>query len=134
MKFAQSIRKSKSHKQQSLLTELEIQQGVVNRSIQRVDEAQMKLNGIRSAEKDAAAELARSKETLEQSTDPKEVRNLTDRIEALKGHAVTLASDEQDLSVSLQTAQQRLKDAQDTLDDIQNQLNAVVKHQTPRTT
>lgn len=116
---------------QILLTELEIQQTVVNRATQRADEAQLRLSDIKTAEKDNAGEQTRTKEKLDQTTDPRESEAWADRIEELKRNAAALATAEQERTSTLQTAQQQLKDAQDSLDDIQNQLNAIVKQLTP---
>ena len=116
---------------QILLTELEIQQSVVNRATQRADDAQSRLSEIKAAEKDNVGEMARTKDRLDQSTDPQEAKALADRSEELKRNSAALATAEQSRTADLQTAQQQLKDAQDSLDDIQNQLNAIVKQLTP---
>jgi chromosome segregation ATPase len=116
---------------QILLTELEIQQSVVNRATQRVDEAQSRLSEIKTAEKDNAGEQARLKDALDRRTDPQEAEAIADKVEELKRQAATMATAEQERTSTLQTAQQQLKDAQDSLDDIQNQLNAIVKQLTP---
>jgi hypothetical protein len=116
---------------QILLTELEVQQSVVNRATQRVDEAQSRLSEIKTAEKDNVGEQTRIKERLDQTTDPNEAQALADRGEGLKRQAATIATAEQERTSTLQTAQQQLKDTQDSLDDIQNQLNAIVKQLTP---
>jgi chromosome segregation ATPase len=116
---------------QILLTELEIQQTVVNRATQRADDAQSKLSEIKAAEKDTAGEQTRIKERLDQTTDPNEAQALADRAEGLKRQAATMSSVEQERTSTLQSAHQQLKDAEDALDDIQTQLNAIVKQLTP---
>jgi len=117
---------------QILLTELEIQQTVVNRATQRVDEAQLRLSDIKTAERDNAGEQARIKERLDQTiTDPNEAQALADKAAELKHNAATLAALDLERTSTLQSAQLQLKDAQDALDDIQNQLNAIVKQLTP---
>jgi hypothetical protein len=116
---------------QILLTELGIQQSVVNRATQRVDDAQSKLNDIKAAERDEAATLVRGKEKLDETTDPREAKDIADQLEQIKGHAAVLAALEPDRTNNLQSAQQQLKDAQEALDDIQNQLNTIVKQLTP---
>lgn len=116
---------------QILLTELEIQQSVVNRATQRADDAQSRLSEIKAAEKDNAGEQTRLKDALDRRTDPQEAEAIADKVEGLKRQVVTMATAEQERTASLQTAQQQLKDAQDSLDDIQTQLNAIVKQLTP---
>ncbi|HVT99335.1 MAG TPA: hypothetical protein VHE33_17665 [Acidobacteriaceae bacterium] len=117
---------------QILLTELQVQQTVVNRATQRVDDAQSRLNDIKLAQKENAGEQARIKERLEQPiSDPNEAQALTEHAEELKRQAATMATIEQERTTNLQSAQQQLKDAQDSLDEIQSQLNAIVKQMTP---
>jgi chromosome segregation ATPase len=116
---------------QILLTELEIQQTVVNRATQRADDAQARLSEIKAAEKDNAGEQTRTKDALDRHADPQEAEAIADKVEELNRQAATMATTEQERTTTLQTAQQQLKDAQDALDDIQNQLNAVVKQLAP---
>jgi chromosome segregation ATPase len=116
---------------QILLTELQIQQSVVDRATQRAEDAQSKLSEIKAAEKDTTGEQERIKERLDQTTDPNVVQALADRAEGLKRQAATMATIEQERTSNLQSAQQQLKNAEDALDDIQSQLNAIVKQLTP---
>jgi hypothetical protein len=116
---------------QILLTELELQQSVVNRAVQRTDEAQSRLSETKTGERATAEEQARIKEKLDASTDPQETKALLDRTEDLKRQAALLATVDQERSPTAQTGQQQLKEAQDALDDIQNQLNAIVKRLNP---
>lgn len=116
---------------QILLTELQLQQSVVNRAVQRADEAQSRLNDAKTDERANAEGLARVKEKLDATTDPQETKALSDRIEDLKSQAALLTTVDQERSASVQTEQQRLRDAQDALDDIQNRLNAIVKRLNP---
>jgi uncharacterized protein YoxC len=118
---------------QILLTELGIQQTAVNRAAQRADEAQFAVNDLKSAERSNAADLAAAKEKRDQADTPQESGAWAGRIEELTRHGTALTAMESERSSSLEAAQRQLRDAQDALDDIQNQLNAIVKQQAPRT-
>lgn len=112
---------------QILLTELEMQQGVVNRATQRVDDMQAKLSEVKAEQRYTAQELARAKENLDQATDQQQIKDISGKIESLKNDASGLNNAEQERSTNLQAAQQKLKDAEDTAGDIESQLNAIVK-------
>lgn len=116
---------------QILLTELEIQQSVVNRATQRADDAQSKLREAKAAETDNAARQKQYKDQLDETTDQNETKELTYRIEQLKSEAAALATMDQERTSAVQAAQQQLREAQDALDDIQNQLSQIVKRLNP---
>jgi len=112
---------------QILLTELEMQQSVVNRATQQVGDIETKLTEVKAGQKFTADELARAKDQLDQTTDPQESKSLSHRIDDLKSNAAGLDAAVRERSASLQTAQQKLQDAQNALDDVEAQLNAIVR-------
>lgn len=112
---------------QILLTELEVQQTVVNRAIQRLDEAQGALRDVREHRQRTADEVAGLSDDLDKTTDPAKKKVLAEDIDELRPHIADLQRDEQERSDAIPPAQQRLRDAQDALDTIQNQLNAIVR-------
>lgn len=116
---------------QILLTELEMQQSVVNRATQRVADIEAKLAETKAAQKFTADELARAKDQLDQTTDPQESKGLSHRIDDLKSNAAGVDAAIRERSASLETAQQKLQDAQSTLDDVESQLNAIVRRMNP---
>jgi uncharacterized phage infection (PIP) family protein YhgE len=116
---------------QILLTELEVQQTVVNRAMQRLDEAQAVLRDIRDGRQHAADQLARANDALDQTTDPQKKKQWAEEVNAEKDHVADMQRDEQERSDAIPALQQRLRDAQDSLDAIQNQLNAIVKRLNP---
>ena len=116
---------------QILLTELEMQQSVVNRATQQVADIEAKLAETKAAQKFKADELARAKDQLDQTTDPQESKGLSHRIDDLKSNAAGVDAAIRERSASLETAQQKLQDAQSTLDDVESQLNAIVRRMNP---
>ena len=115
---------------QILLTELQMQQNVVNRAAQHVEEMQAKLSDVRGEQKNDAGELNRLKEQLDRATDQQQVKDFSDKIAELKANISALDAMEQDRSASLDTAQQKLRDAQSSLDEIEDQLSSIVKRMT----
>lgn len=116
---------------QILLTELEMQQSVVNRAIEHFDEARSRLLQIQQDEKGLVAELNRVKEQLNQATDPGEQKHLADEVERNKSNLAALKSEEQLRSTALQEAQERLRNAEEALDSTQSELNDMVKRLSP---
>ena len=116
---------------QILLTELEMQQGVVNRAMQRVDEARSKLLEVQAEQKHSAGELARAEDELQHTADSVREKEISEGIEGLKSSAAALKIREQERTESLQSAQDQLRNAQDTLDGIQDDLNSIVKRLRP---
>jgi hypothetical protein len=116
---------------QILLTELQLQQNVVNRATQRVDDEQAHLQLIQVNEKNIAAELASAQDDLDQTTDPEKKTVLPQKIADLKHDAGDLKTAELSRTDALQKAQENLRNAQDQLDTIQDELNSIVKRLTP---
>jgi chromosome segregation ATPase len=116
---------------QILLTELEVQQTVVNRAQQRLDEAQAVFRDLRAGRQHAAEDLARASDKLDQTTDLQQKKQLQEEIDDSKTRIADMQRDEQERSDAIPALQQRLRDAQDALDNIQNQLDAIVKRLSP---
>lgn len=111
---------------QILLTELEMQQSVVNRATENVDTARAKLLDIQRDEKLVASDLERAEDHLSQATDPDERKHLAEEVERHKANVAALKTEEGGRMTVLQQMEQRLQTAQDGLDNIENQLSAIV--------
>lgn len=116
---------------QILLTELEMEQGVVNRATEHFDDARSRLLQLQQDQKGLAAELRRMEEQLNQATDSTEQKRLTDGVERHKSNLAALKGEEQLHSTALQEAQERLRSAQEALDSTQSELNEMVKRLSP---
>lgn len=116
---------------QILLTELEMQQSVVNRATQNVDSARAKLLDIQRDEKLVASDLERAEDHLSQATDADERKHDEEDIERHKANLAALKTEEAGRTTTLQQMEQRLQTEQDSLENIQNQLSAIVSRLRP---
>jgi ABC-type transporter Mla subunit MlaD len=112
---------------QILLAEMEMQQSQVSRAEQRFDEAQSKLSQLKTDRRYFEGELTRSEDALRQATEPLQQRQLTESIETLRIAVEKRKTEEQESSARVQRVQEQLRNAEDTLDRIQDELNTVVK-------
>jgi translation elongation factor EF-1beta len=116
---------------QILLTELEMQQGVVNRATENADNARSKLLDIQREQKLSASELEHAEDNLSQASKPDEQKHFADEVERLKGNIAALKVVESDRSTALQQMEQRLQTAQDSLQDIKKELNEIIARVRP---
>ena len=116
---------------QILLTELEMQQSVVNRATEHFDDARLRLLQIQQDEKGLVAELNRVEEQLNQATDAGEQKHLTDEVQRNKSNLAALKGEEQLRATAVQEAQERLRNAQEALDSTQSELNDMLKRLSP---
>jgi len=111
---------------QILLVELEMQQAVVNRATDNVDAARSKLSDLQRDQKLVANEITRAQERLDNSTNEDEKKSLAEEIARHKGNMAALKLEEQSRITSLQEMEERLKTAQDSLENINRELSAIV--------
>ena len=116
---------------QLLLTELEIQQTTVNRATQRRDDFRSRLSEVQASQKEVVEKLARFQESSDPGTTPVEKKDFADFKQELEHSLEGLKSQELQRSNDLQEAESSLRKEQATLDNIQVQLNDVVKKLQP---
>jgi hypothetical protein len=116
---------------QILLTELEMQQGIVNRATENVDSARSKLLGIQREQNLAASELEHAKDQQSQASEADAKHFLDVAIATLNGNIANLKIEESDSATNLQQMEQRLQTAQGILDDIEKELNAIITRVRP---
>lgn len=116
---------------QILLVELETQQTVVNQAVDRANGARRQVSDLQIDEKRMSADLAHSQETLANETDSRNAKALSDAIGVMKTELVSLKARAEALNTNLQTDENQLRSAQDTLDDIQQRLEATIKKLEP---
>ncbi len=112
---------------QILLFQMQTQQSLINHATQRVEDTRAKLSEVQEAERHVTAESIRSEELLRTSTDELEKKTLAAEVERSKSELANLKTSEQDRSATLQQAEAELKKAQDTFDNIEDQLDQLVK-------
>jgi len=116
---------------QILLTELEMQQSVVNRATENADNARSKLLDLQRDQKLVASELEHAEDSLSQASKAEEQKHFADEVERLKGNIAALKIEESGRATTLQEMEQRLQTAQDSLQDIQKQLNEIIARVRP---
>lgn len=116
---------------QLLVAESQMQQGIVSNAMQDVDNAQLKINGIHQDQKQIASEIESAQKKLDEVTNADEKNAISADIEARKSHLAGLKSAERDWNSTLLDMSQRLKSAQDKLEEIDVELNATISHLRP---
>jgi chromosome segregation ATPase len=116
---------------QILLTELEMQQGVVNRATENADNARSKLVDLQRDQKLTASELEHAEENLSRASKPDEQEHFAVEVERLKGNVAALKIEESGRAANLQQMEQRLQTAQDSLQDIEKELNEIISRVRP---
>ncbi len=113
---------------QILLTELQVQQTVVNAATERVNGRRLELSDLQVGENQQSTDLAGLQELLGEEKDPDRAKI---QIDQLKAVMATFKAKEAGLGTNLQTAESQLRSAQDTLDDIQRRLDETLKKLQP---
>lgn len=116
---------------QILLTELEVQRSAVDRATQHRDDLRQKLSQVQSNEKNLTIQLAQFEEQAKQTIDPVQLKRLTDLQTQFKAQMAAMAQQEKDHTNDLLDADNALRKEQDTLENIQGQLDSVVKKLQP---
>jgi chromosome segregation ATPase len=111
---------------QILLTEFEMQQSVVNRATEDVDSARTKLLEVQRDQKLVASDLQRAEDHLGEASDADEKKHIAEEIERHKSNIAAMTIEERGRTTTLQQMEQRLQTAQDTLEQIESELNAIV--------
>ena len=112
---------------QTLLAELGAKQSVVNQAVERLDHERSNLIQIQSDQGRTLGELDRAQDKVDHSSDPTEQKQLTEEVQRIKTNISTLKILEQARQSAVDEAQQRLRDSQDALQEVQEQLDAMTK-------
>ena len=110
---------------QILLARLQIQEGVITRATDRLNQARQKLSDTQLHQKELGLEQKRLEESSP-ATDPQEQSDLLDRINHVKSDlelTAHLAHEQQTAEIQ---AEQQLRDEQDKLDALENQLDELM--------
>jgi hypothetical protein len=116
---------------QIVLTEYEMQQSVVNHATENVDNARAKLVDIQRDEKLIASDVGHAEDQLSEASDPDEKKHIAEVIERDKANIAAAKIEERERTTTLQQMEERLQTAQDSLDNIQNELNAIISRLRP---
>jgi hypothetical protein len=120
-----------SESTQILLTELEMQQSVVNRATENVDNARSKLQDIQRGQQLESSEVEHDENHLSQTSDPDEKKHFREEIERHKANIAALKIEEGNRATTLERMEQRLQNEQDSLANIEKELNAIIARLRP---
>ena len=112
---------------QALLVEWQMEQGMVNRAADRVDEARSKLIDIQTDLKVATAHVSEVENYLNESTKPDEQAHLKDEVEHAQEGVAAMKAEVQARSSAIEDLQTKLRNAEDDLANTQDELNALIK-------
>jgi len=116
---------------QILLTEMEVQRGVVDKAVEKRDGQRNRVSQLQLNEKNFAVQIEQDDENLKTTLDPVLQKRLADQQQNLKQNMANFKTQEQDAASALQDAESTLRKEQETLSGIQDQLNEVVKKLQP---
>jgi cysteinyl-tRNA synthetase len=116
---------------QILLTELQLQQAAVDKATQRRDEMQNQVTQLQANQKNMATQLASIEANSATTTDGPQAKQIQQMKDNIKAQAAAQKTQEDLRTNDLLDAEGSLRKAQDTLADIQGQLDTVVKKLQP---
>ena len=116
---------------QILLAEMQMQQTVVNRALEKRDNLKSSVEQVQNQEKATTSQIAQFEERANATIDPAQKKQMTQIEDQIKSQLASLKSQEKDRANDLAEAESRLTKEQDPLSSIQDQLNAVVKKLQP---
>ena len=116
---------------QILLTEMEVQRGVVDKAVEKRDGQRNRVSQLQLNEKNFAVQIEQDDENLKTTLDPVLQKRLADQQQNLKQNMANFKTQEQDAASALQDSESTLRKEQETLRGIQDQLNEVVKKLQP---
>jgi uncharacterized phage infection (PIP) family protein YhgE len=118
---------------QILLAELQLQQSTVDKATQHRDDLQNQVNQLQANQKNMAAQLANLDATSTDAADGPQAKQLQQVKDNFKTQSANLKTQEDQRTNDLLDAEAALRKAQDSLADIQSQLDTVVRKLQPPT-
>jgi hypothetical protein len=116
---------------QILLTELEVEHGVVDKALEKRDNARNRVSQLQMNEKNFAAQIAQMEQNASSTIDPVQQKQMAQQEQMFKANIANFKSQEDDATTALQDAETALRKEQETLGGIQEQLDDVVKKLQP---
>ena len=116
---------------QILLTELEVEHGVVDKAMEKRDNARNRVLNLQTQDKNFATQIAQLEESAKATLDPVQQKRIADQQQMLKSNMENFKNQEPDAANALADAENALRKEQETLSGIQEQLNDVVKQLQP---
>lgn len=116
---------------QILLTEMVMQRGVVDKALEKRDNAKNRVSQVQEQEKAMATQAARFDDQANATMDPVQKKQMMQMEDQMKQQVTNLKAQEPDRANDLQDAETALRKEQDTLSGIQDELNDVVRKLQP---
>ena len=118
---------NRSQSMQILLARFQIQEGVITRASDRLNEARQKLLETRTGQKQLANELKRLEDALNTSALPQQQADLQDRMKHVKSDLEIVGNTEQQQQATETRADQQLREEQDKLNLLESQLDQLLQ-------
>jgi chromosome segregation ATPase len=118
---------NRSQSMQILLARFQIQEGVITRASDRLNEARQKLLETRTGQKQLANELKRLEDALNTAALPQQQAELQDRMKHVKSDLEIIGNTEQQQQATETRAEQQLREEQDKLNLLENQLDQLLQ-------
>lgn len=118
---------NRAQSMQILLARFQIQEGVITRASDRLNDARQKLLDTHVHQKELASEAKRLEDELNTAENPQQQNDWQDRIKHVKSDLEVIGSLSQQQQTTEIQAEQHLRDEQDKLNALESQLDALVR-------
>jgi DNA repair exonuclease SbcCD ATPase subunit len=112
---------------QILLARFQMQEGVITRTSDRLNDARQKLLEAHASQKELTLEVKRLEDSLNTAENPQQQADLQDRIKHVKSDLEVAADIAQQRQAAEIQAQQQLRDEQDKLNALESQLDDLIR-------
>ena len=119
---------NRAQSMQILLARFQIQEGVITRASDRLNDARQKLLDTHVHQKELASEAKRLEDELTTAENPQQQNDLQDRIKHVKSDLEVIGSLSQQQQTTEIQAEQHLRDEQDKLNALESQLDELVRN------
>jgi hypothetical protein len=117
---------NRAQSMQILLARFQIQEGVITRASDRLNDARQKLLDTHVHQKELASEAKRLEDELNTAENPQQQNDLQDRIKHIKSDLEVIGSLSQQQQTTEIQAEQQLREEQDKLTALESQLDQLV--------
>jgi chromosome segregation ATPase len=118
---------NRAQSMQILLARFQMQEGVITRASDRLNDARQKVSDAHVHQKELALELKRLEDELNTAENPQQQNDLQDRIKHVKSDLEVTGSLSQQQQATEIQAQQQLREEQDKLNALESQLDELVR-------
>jgi uncharacterized protein YeeX (DUF496 family) len=113
---------------QILLVRFQMQEGVIARASDRLNDARQKLVDTHVHQKELAAEVKRNEDAVDNAENSQQQAELQERLKPMKSELEIVGNMAQQQQTAEIQAEQQLRDQQDKLSALENQLDALTRN------